>query len=653
MEIKSIWVHKESADVIVRGLPYARTRHLVGRLSRKQNEVCLILEIDDDDERPAEEQALITISPAQVLRTRTLITTNKSFPASRFDEVVYHTNPAREERAPLTCRWKMRVDYRGHYHRTAGRWYGGAMLHMTQNDQGIKRRNLGLDEERTRAWRGEASAGLPVTKTHNTMGTSSQDHRNSHQPDQTYSFADILCGPGGISRGAEMAGLKVVAAVDPWLVACDTYTANFPDTRLYEMDVTEFVETADHPYVDILHISPNLQHRQKDDETNVADIRAFSKLIGQLRPRVLTMDLNPVMASDANTALFGSLIQLCTTNGYSVQWKTIPLVEFGLPQLTRKRLFIIGAEPGAELPPWPTATHSSEPEGEQKPYMTVKEAICDLDPEVHKLHNLAGARALKQSPRLDNFDRPLNGTMPMSGTPFVHPTGRREFTLRELASFHGFPTEHHFEGSYIKKQIGYGFPPSVAGIIFRHIHQWLKRIDGVVDPPSSAALETGTQSTDACQREEETQVKESTGHQDRSHTRGGSHDQKSTRHGSPEEHASLYPRSTSGTPTIVVPQSRSISPLRHMRQTSSQTPESPRTPSNGRKSGHYLDRLVTDTPSSTTSTTGPGTPILASSHRAISTHKKHRHAFYEALEGEDVDALTTETFETPSKRPRY
>src|SRR5690349_9413702 len=44
---------------------------------------------------------------------------------------------------------------------------------------------------------------------------------------------DLFAGGGGSSCGAAMAGVKVVAAVDAWELACETYLDNHPKTRVY------------------------------------------------------------------------------------------------------------------------------------------------------------------------------------------------------------------------------------------------------------------------------------------------------------------------------------------------------------------------------------------------------------------------------------
>ena len=45
---------------------------------------------------------------------------------------------------------------------------------------------------------------------------------------------DLFAGVGGSSSGADSAGIKVVAAVDYWPLARETYVANFPDVTFFQ-----------------------------------------------------------------------------------------------------------------------------------------------------------------------------------------------------------------------------------------------------------------------------------------------------------------------------------------------------------------------------------------------------------------------------------
>lgn len=100
---------------------------------------------------------------------------------------------------------------------------------------------------------------------------------------------------------------------------------------------------------------------------------------------------------------------------------------------------------------------------------------------------------------------PLPETICCGGTQkHQHYSGKRAYTLRELACLQGFPVLHRFEGNAtaIRKQIGNAFPPCVANVLFKHFFKHLEhtdhleRTDGVQSvrrpppPPSPASIPT-------------------------------------------------------------------------------------------------------------------------------------------------------------------
>ena len=48
---------------------------------------------------------------------------------------------------------------------------------------------------------------------------------------------DLFSGAGGLSLGFEMAGFRVVGAIDNMKEACQTYQRNHPDTRVFDDDI--------------------------------------------------------------------------------------------------------------------------------------------------------------------------------------------------------------------------------------------------------------------------------------------------------------------------------------------------------------------------------------------------------------------------------
>jgi len=59
-----------------------------------------------------------------------------------------------------------------------------------------------------------------------------------------YTVVDLFCGAGGLTLGFKQAeykgyGFKVVAAVDVWERACETYKANHPEVEVICGDIRE------------------------------------------------------------------------------------------------------------------------------------------------------------------------------------------------------------------------------------------------------------------------------------------------------------------------------------------------------------------------------------------------------------------------------
>lgn len=195
IEVKQIWVNATSSKATIRGIPYSRTWTHNGRFPRKLNEVCQILEIDCDDPRPDEEQAMMEIDSEQVLAVRTCNKTNASFPQFRFgDDPSWHGRPQKdkEEGAALTCRWKSRVEYTNAGFRAKGKSYAAAQIHLTEDDIEDRRYRV-PDGGRREEWRGAATPILP-------------GHR--------YTFVDTFCGAGGATRGAVMEHFEVRFVAD-------------------------------------------------------------------------------------------------------------------------------------------------------------------------------------------------------------------------------------------------------------------------------------------------------------------------------------------------------------------------------------------------------------------------------------------------------
>jgi DNA (cytosine-5)-methyltransferase 1 len=137
--------------------------------------------------------------------------------------------------------------------------------------------------------------------------------------------------------------------------------------------------------------------------------------------------------------------------------------------------------PGEILPKMPKPTHSENGGDGLKPFVTVNETLTKIPPDAanHDPDRLIFAEGRGMRPWEGN--KILPRAMTTSGGQNYHPSGTRDFTLREYACLQGFPLNHVFMGTGIKKQIGNAVPPCVAAVLFKSIKRDLDEADGVVD----------------------------------------------------------------------------------------------------------------------------------------------------------------------------
>lgn len=132
--------------------------------------------------------------------------------------------------------------------------------------------------------------------------------------------------------------------------------------------------------------------------------------------------------------------------------------------------------PGETLAGFPPYTHSSDGSGGLKLYNSVR-SVLDRIPEGAANHNVITRLG---ACNFDSWDDSgiLTSCITTSGPHRKgHPSGKRGFTMRELASLQGFPHNHVFEGREIRKQIGNAVPASIAKLWFRHIRKHLEKVD--------------------------------------------------------------------------------------------------------------------------------------------------------------------------------
>lgn len=191
----------------------------------------------------------------------------------------------------------------------------------------------------------EASSGTTLID----LTQAEEEPDTNTPPARKYTFGDGFCGAGGVSRGAKTAGLEIKWAFDNNAHAMNSYRMNFPSASCEHTDVFDFLtRDADYLRVDISHGSPPCQtfsaahtvNCARDDE-NSACVWSCADLIRKAKPRVHTMEETSGL-SERHTPTFFSVVQDFIDIGYSVRWKIVNCMEYGVPQ-SRRRLIIIAS----------------------------------------------------------------------------------------------------------------------------------------------------------------------------------------------------------------------------------------------------------------------------------------------------------------------
>ncbi|RYP35943.1 hypothetical protein DL767_003632 [Monosporascus sp. MG133] len=333
--IKSI-MYEPGRGVFLSGLPLTRTRHLRGMLPRLRNELCLIHEVSNDDGRPADEQALIKLEVTKAIGARALYFTNADFPEKRYPQGVHPTVSEIEQKGilppeefgleHLSRKDASSAPYRVSDVKRRNIWRGG------KTRGGAFHPHQPADREFTVDVEVEPDLACP---------SESEDPWEDRRPQQQYTFADMFCGAGGASCGAEMAGFLVKLGCDNSPHACETYRHRFSGSELRQMDIFQFIleDTDSTLRVDVMHLSPPCQFWSPahtipgaNDDANIASLFSCHELIKKLRPRLFTLEqtfgiLHPRFEHYFNALIHGftqryfNLREYATLQGFPVDYE--------------------------------------------------------------------------------------------------------------------------------------------------------------------------------------------------------------------------------------------------------------------------------------------------------------------------------------------
>jgi len=351
---------------------------------------------------------------------------------------------------------------------------------------------------------------------------------------------DIFAGVGGMSRGFEMAGFEVIAAVDNNPINVEAYSLNFEDTHCFEADISELTaadlreEAEFDDEVDVLFGGPPCQgfsvigKRRSEDPRNELLIH-FARLLKELKPKYFVVEnVAGLLIGDARSTL-NRFLSKARSAGYSIvePLTILDAQEFGVPQ-QRRRLFVLGHRTELAAPDYPKPTaarvtvwdaigdlacideHATDlhtdiytgPIGKASQYaLTLRTSngskVKNLSGCARSLHGEDAIKRFKATPQgkreaVSKFDRlsatsvaltlragtgPENGSY-MAPRP-IHPIHARCITVREAARLHSFPDSFEFDPTkwHGFRQVGNSVPPLLAKAVAASIKKALRRAE--------------------------------------------------------------------------------------------------------------------------------------------------------------------------------
>jgi DNA (cytosine-5)-methyltransferase 1 len=306
----------------------------------------------------------------------------------------------------------------------------------------------------------------------------------------SFSVISTFSGCGGSSLGYQLAGGKVLLAVEWDDNAVETYRLNFPDTPIYHGDIGKLsaeecckragIEPGE---LDILDGSPPCQgfstagKRDFGDDRNQL-FREYVRLLRGLKPKVFVMENVSGMVKGKMKLIFAECLRELKASGYKVKARLLNTMHFNVPQSRRRLIFIgvrndLGIKP--QHPKAITAPISLRnalegcPQEGNAPELTGKRRIVLEHIRPGKSGESITGKGWFTYQRC-HWDRPAC-TIQKEAWQFYHPSDNRNFSVSELRRIASYPDTFQFAGNWrmASSRIGNSVPPNFMRAIAEHI----------------------------------------------------------------------------------------------------------------------------------------------------------------------------------------
>ena len=340
---------------------------------------------------------------------------------------------------------------------------------------------------------------------------------------------DIFSGAGGMSTGAEWAGIPSVFAIDSDFKASKTYQWNHPETEIACRDVQNFdFKTIDVKRRCVLFGGPPCQgfstsNQRTRSGKNKANwlFREFLRAVAEIKPAWVIFENVKGITVTENADFLNRVVSGLEKLGYGTKKAVLNAADFGVPQL-RFRLFLVASR---------RIDNFEFPKPKSKIVVSVREAISDL-PDLLP-GSMDGPLSYKDIV-LSEFGKKMRGNCGMSynnsvtnnlpkiieryrhvpqggnwscipeslmenykdvsrchtgiyhrlcwdkpsitignyrKNMLIHPEQNRGLSVREAARLQSFPDNYSFYGSigFQQQQVGNSVPPLLAKAVFQEV----------------------------------------------------------------------------------------------------------------------------------------------------------------------------------------
>lgn len=349
---------------------------------------------------------------------------------------------------------------------------------------------------------------------------------------------DIFSGAGGLSLGAEMAGISVVAAVEKDKSSAETYVANHSDTLMLCRDIHDVDPLKDIPMNDkngfVVFGGPpcqgystsNTKTRNLQNPNNSL-FEEFVRFVSVINPIWFVFENVEGLVNFEKGETLCKIVSCFENLGYTTNHKVLVASDYGVPQ-HRNRFVLVGNKNGIKFEfPKPldrivtvgeAISDLPELENGQKdetlPYRISKKQASkyaqlmrrsshaakqnfvsrNADYVIERYKYIKQGENWRSIPEdlMKNYanknnchsgiykrlreDKPSVVISNYRKNMLIHPTQNRGLSVREAARLQSFPDDFIFHGSlmHIQQQIGNAVPPLLAKAVFQKILEFNK-----------------------------------------------------------------------------------------------------------------------------------------------------------------------------------